>query len=73
MMLMVNIKNRKCCAFCKYWYDPANNHIQPVKPKSNLWKCDLDAKSICSAYDSRFRETKGGLYCRKYECKLELH
>ena len=28
-MKMINIKNTKICAFCKYWYDPTNSAIKP--------------------------------------------
>ena len=31
MMLPIKLNGNvmKRCAFCKYWYDPANQHIQP--------------------------------------------
>lgn len=30
-MKLTNIRERTCrfCAFCKYWYDPANSAIEP--------------------------------------------
>ena len=46
--LIVNIKNTRKCAFCKYWYDPTNSAIEPRSPKINLWKIkDSNQKCMC--------------------------
>lgn len=68
MTANINIKNSRKCAFCKYWYDPANSNIMPQSPQMGVWKIiDTNEKSRClksnlqvSAYGS----------CLKYECKL---
>lgn len=44
----VNIKHIKKCAFCKYWYDPANSAITPKAPNIGLWEIkDINQKNLC--------------------------
>ena len=55
------------CAFCKYWYDPINQHIKPQDAKYNLWKFDAAAKCQCL----KCNLTKGaGMKCDKFESKI---
>lgn len=68
-MLIVNIKNIKKCAFCKYWYDPANSAISPRSPQINLWEYDDKAKRKCM---QRNYDVQASAFCGKYECKLEV-
>lgn len=67
MITKVNIKTHKSCAFCKYWYDPANTHIKPISQALCQWEYDSSAKCSCP---KKNRETKGAEWCRFYECKI---
>lgn len=59
-------KNQRC-AFCKYWYDPTNQYIQPQDAKNNLWKFETTAKCKCLKYNL----LKGsGMRCNKFENKI---
>lgn len=50
----------KWCAFCKYWYDPANSALTPRKVK-NMYDVNKDVKNRC---------TKGSLSTQAlYTCK----
>lgn len=66
-MDLANVKVNKMCAFCKYWYDPANSTIEPKSPSIGLWKYDSKAKRKCSmnGLDMPARAS-----CKKYECKV---
>lgn len=45
---VVNIKQMKKCAYCKYWYDPTNSAIAPKAPAINLWEIkDINQKAMC--------------------------
>jgi hypothetical protein len=68
-MLLANIKTSKKCAFCKYWYDPTNNAIQPSNPKLNLWKYDGNVKNKCLKTNLK---KPAHSTCPKYECKLDI-
>lgn len=68
-MVLTNIKNTHMCAFCKYWYDPTNEAIFPKNPRANFWEFDEKAKKKCLL---RNTETKSGISCRKFECKLPI-
>ncbi len=46
MKRRTNPKSSRFCAFCKYWYDPTNNYIAPVK-FSTLWEFETNAKCMC--------------------------
>lgn len=47
--VVINIKHIKKCAFCKYWYDPANSAIAPRDPKIGLWEIkNINQKSFCT-------------------------
>ena len=67
-MPIVNIKNVKKCAFCKYWYDPMNTAVSPYSPKINLWKFDDKCKNKCL---KKNYEISSSAFCEKYECKLK--
>lgn len=71
MIKMISIKLNgnvmKRCAFCKYWYDPANQHIQPQDPRHSLWKYDLNAKCKCM---KRNVDMGAGQRCDKFENKI---
>ncbi len=46
--VIVNIKNNKKCAFCKYWYDPTNSAIAPKSPALGVWEIkDIKQKCMC--------------------------
>mgnify|MGYP007065843000 CR=1 FL=1 len=34
------------CAFCKYWYDPTNSAIRPLKNRG-VWEYDITIKCNC--------------------------
>lgn len=65
--LKLNGNKVKRCAFCKYWYDPTNQHIKPQDPKHGYWKFDPQAHCICT---KKSMNMAGGLYCDKFECKV---
>jgi hypothetical protein len=45
---IINVKQIKKCAFCKYWYDPTNSVITPKSPAIGLWEIkDVNQKSMC--------------------------
>lgn len=44
---IVNKKFGHVCAFCKYWHDPANQHIRPIKPNVDMWEYDKQAECMC--------------------------
>lgn len=67
MIYTVDIKCNKFCAFCKYWYDPANKYIEPHIPSSNLWKYESTAKCMCM---KKNYQVGAGSYCFQYECKI---
>ncbi|MBQ6702981.1 MAG: hypothetical protein IJN17_08530 [Clostridia bacterium] len=65
----VSIKNNKKCAFCKYWYDPANSAISPKAPAIGLWQIkDINQKCMCLKKNIPM---PAGTFCsNNYECKL---
>lgn len=67
MMHPVNIKTNKLCAFCKYWYDPTNQYIQPANLPCNIWKYETNAKCLCT---KKNYPMGAGSNCSQYECKL---
>ena len=67
MRVKLCIKNLKLCAFCKYWYDPTNEHIRPVAPATHFWEYETSAKCKCLKKNI---ETKGMGTCSQYVCKL---
>ena len=69
MKSKVNIKVIKCCAFCKYWYDPINLYVEPMAPNIGLWAYDMSAKCKCLKYNA---ERKATLRCSYFESKVNL-
>lgn len=69
MMVTVDMKNTsgRKCAFCKHWFDPACNAIEPVKPNLGLWRYDNAAIKRCGI-DGMNHKSFG--FCRKFECKV---
>lgn len=67
MMVQTNVKTNKYCAFCKYWYDPTNQHIQPVSPAHNMWKYETTAKCMCL---KKNYPMGAGFNCANYQCKI---
>lgn len=61
---------RAVCAFCKYWYDQTNEHINPKRPKSNIWEYDPQAKCKCLKCGV---DKYAYLTCPKYECKVNIN
>lgn len=59
------------CAFCKYWYDPANMHIAPKAPKMDQWEYDRTAYCKCLRKNT-MKDAGGGAGCRDYVCKIPL-
>lgn len=57
----------KHCAFCKYWYDPANMHIRPKHPNVGLWEYDNSVEEVCTKKGMK-RKSFG--FCKDYECKI---
>ena len=60
------------CAFCKYWYDPANSYISPKSPVMDIWSYDTDAKCKCLKKNLNMPSGGGG-GCKYYECKIMLN
>ena len=54
--------------FCKYWYDPTNEHIIPSNLKQGYWKFDTAAKCVCLKNNLKMG---AGMRCSKYECKIQ--
>ena len=68
MLRSTNIKNSKICAFCKYWYDPANQHIVPRNVVNGFWQFEDTAWSVCQLYGTKRRS---GMGCVKYIGKIQ--
>ena len=66
---VVNVKNTRKCAFCKYWYDPTNSGITPKSPNIGIWEIrDVNQKKICT---KRNLQMSAGASCGNgFECKL---
>ena len=70
MLVNLNIKTAKKCAFCKYWYDPTNSSIIPKTPKINIWTIDdKSSKKLCL---KKNYEVGPLAFCEHYECKLSI-
>ena len=65
--VVVNIKGVKCCAFCKYWWDPACRYIQPYL--QDQWYYENAAKCRCI---KKSVDTLAYASCGNYKCKIEL-
>lgn len=68
-MMVFNIKTSRSCAFCKYWYDPANSAISPKAPNINLWNVDDKCKNMCLKTNI---EKKATATCSRFELKLAI-
>jgi hypothetical protein len=66
--ISTNIKSQKHCAFCKYWYDPANVAIRPKNPRIGTWEYDRSARAKCLKKNFDFAAMA---HCPSYECKIE--
>ena len=42
----------KKCAFCKFWYDPTNSAIKPVKNNPRCWRYTIGEKKLCRLKNS---------------------
>lgn len=62
-----NNPSGKVCAFCKYWYDPANAAIRPKQIRSGRWEYDRDAESVCM--NCKFNR-HAWQHCNKFESKV---
>lgn len=67
MLRGTNIKTSKLCAFCKYWYDPANLAIRPQNTKAGAWQYDDTTWNICQLHGTKRRS---GMGCVKYIGKI---
>ena len=65
IMVSVNVKLVKRCAFCKYWYDPCNTHIKPQF--RDIWYFDNTAKCKCLKKNIQMAAFS---FCNEYVCKL---
>lgn len=68
-MQMINIKNVKKCATCKFWYDPSNSAVSPREPDINLWMIDDKCKNMCL---KKNYDMSADAFCGKHECKLQI-
>ncbi len=68
MLRSTNIKSSKICAFCKYWYDPASQHIVPRNTVNGFWQYEDSAWSVCQLYGTKRRS---GMGCVKYIDKMQ--
>lgn len=67
-MKIINIKSSvKHCAFCKYWYDPAQTHINPKSPTIGIWEYDDSAQCKCT---KRNLTMPAYGFCTHYTCKI---
>lgn len=68
MKITVNETNSSSrrCAFCKFWYDPQNTAIEPMKT-GHLWKYDPDKKNKCR---KKNLQTVAHQSCMKFESKI---
>ena len=66
MIAQENKASIRRCAFCKYWYDPANSAITP-KGGYGRWEINQDMKKKCRMWNI---EKKSWSVCKKFECKL---
>ena len=64
---LANLKVNKMCAFCKHWYDPTNECIEPKSPIIGMWKYDSKAKRKCL---KRGVNTSSRATCVYYEGKV---
>ena len=69
MWMTANIKTVKNCAFCRHWYDPINETIQPVNPRINIWKYETKVKKKCA---DKGMDMLANAKCGNYVCKLEI-
>ena len=64
----INIASARCCAFCKYWWDPACKWIHPNI--GTQWLMEDGAKCRCIV---KGLDTSAFSSCGKYKCKVELN
>lgn len=68
MNMHVNFKNTKVCAFCRYWNDKCQNHVEP-SAITNYYYYDSRAREMCLCHR---HDTYGGQpACGNYECKFK--
>ena len=68
-MKSVNIKTVRCCALCKYWYDPSNSAISPKAPNINLWSVDDKCRNKCLKTNI---DQRAIAVCSRFELKLPV-
>jgi hypothetical protein len=68
-MATANVKHTKICAFCKYWYDPTNQHIKPKNPMGGFW--EFDDKAVCKCLMLSLPK-RANASCPKYEAKVPV-
>ena len=69
MMTQISVKITQRCAFCKYWYDPCNMHIEPRAGAPNIWKYESTAKCKCL---KRNLTVPAFSACKYYVCKVDI-
>jgi hypothetical protein len=68
-MATTNVKIAKLCAFCKYWYDPTNQHIKPKNPMGGFWEFDMNAVCLCQKWSLKKRANAS---CKFYDPKVHV-
>ncbi len=63
-----NIKTVKKCAFCKFWWDPTYEVIEPKAPITNMWNINSGGKKMCL---KKNYEMSADSSCGQYQCKLK--
>lgn len=66
-MVPGNVKVNRMCAFCKYWYDPANSAIEPKSTSMGIWLYDREARKKCLQCGLIMSARAS---CKKYQCKI---
>lgn len=64
---IINITNTKCCAFCKYWWDPTCKYIMPNI--NNQWYYETTAQCRCI---KKGHDTFAHSNCSMYRLKIEI-
>ena len=68
MLAKVGSTPMRKCAFCKYYYDPASEAINPKRGMKDIWEYETQIRKPCLKRNNM--ETASQNLCSKYECKL---
>ena len=67
MTMTLRGNTNKKCAFCRHWYDPANQYIQPKTPSMGIWQYESTAKCTCLLKNVTYPASH---QCSKFENKI---